>query len=275
MSLALSIGLASPTTAQGPTAADDAIAERMMGGAAPVKGDRVTLWTDPRSFEPEQALTFAAELDKAVPAIEHLTGGRFDSAHYGEPTIHVFVSGRVTISHVYGGYSHASYKRPYLYLHPQRVTRREAPYLHELTHIVLWDFGSHSLREGFASYVEATLAKQGIGYNSGLFGPLERSQVDAAAAAALRGPTGQAALAWIGNAGNTDPKITSAEAPETRQAFYLLARSFVHHLLDTLPMDKFVELYRARDTEEAYRRLTGKSLEDWRRSWLRSLGAGG
>jgi hypothetical protein len=262
--------VARPGGAQDSAAADSAIAARMMAEVQPVHTARVVLWAQPDALSVEQAQAFAAELDAGIAAIERLTGGRVDRAHYGDSVVHVFVSGRVTVSHVYGGYSHARYARPYLYLNPQRVLRQTAPYLHELTHIVLWRFGSHSLREGFASYVEGRLAGEGTGYNSGVFGPGPRTQVDSAAAAALGG-VGAAVLPWVGRPGGTDPSITSAEAPETRAAFYLLTRSFVHHLLDEIDISTFIRLYRADDTEAAYRELTGRSLDEWRTSWTRAL----
>lgn len=267
----LLVSVAPRAAAQDSAAADAAIAERMMADAQPVRTSRVVLWAQPDTLAPDEAQAFAEELSKGLAAIERLTGEQVDKAHYGDSTVHVFVSGRVTVSHVYGGYGHPNYQRPYLYLSPRRVRSRAAPYLHELTHIVLWRFGSHSLREGFASYVEGRLAEEGVGYNSGVFGPGPRAEVDAAAATLLAGDMGATILPWIGRSGGTDPSITGAENPETRAAFYLLARSFVQHLLDEMEMSIFIRLYRAEDTEAAYRDLTGRSLDEWRASWKRSL----
>lgn len=257
--------------AQDSATADAAIAERLMAETQPVRTERVVLWMDPAALPPAEAQAFAAELNDGLKAIEKLTGQTVDRDHYGESQVHVFVSGRVTVSHVYGGYSHARYTKPYLYLSPQRVLRRAAPYLHELTHIVLWQFGSHSLREGFASYVEGRLAGEGIGYNSGVFGPGPREEVDRAAASLLGGKTGATVLPWIGRSGGTDASITGSDAPETRAAFYLLTRSFVQHLLDEIDLAAFIRLYRAEETESAYRELTGRSLDEWRSSWKASL----
>jgi hypothetical protein len=262
---------ARPAVAQDSAPADSAIAARLMEEVQPHRTPRVVLWAQPDALSADEARAFARELDAAVAAIEQLTGERMDRAHYGDSAVHVFVSGRVTVSHVYGGYAHAAYTRPYLYLNPQRVRRRAAPYLHELTHIVLWRFGSHSLREGFASYVEGRLAEEGVGYNSGVFGPGPRAEVDSAAADVLSNGVGAAVLPWIGRPGATDPSITSAGAPESRSAFYLLTRSFVHHLLDKIDIPTFIRLYRADDTEGAYRELTGRSLDEWRTSWTRAL----
>ena len=119
----------------------------MMAELQPVKTRRVTLWAQPDALPAEAAQAFAREFEQGLLAIEALTGERVDAAHYGGSTVHVFVSSRVTISHVYGGYAHPRFDKAYLYLSPQRVKNRTAPYLHELTHIVLWHFGSHSLRE--------------------------------------------------------------------------------------------------------------------------------
>jgi hypothetical protein len=262
---------ARPAVAQDSAPADSAIAARMMAEVQRVRTPRVVLWAQPDALPADEAQAFARELDTAVAAIEQLTGERIDRAHYGDSAVHVFVSGRVTVSHVYGGYAHAAYTRPYLYLNPQRVLRRTAPYLHELTHIVLWRFGSHSLREGFASYVEGRLAEEGVGYNSGVFGPGPRAEVDSAAADVLADGVGAAVVAWIGRSGGTDASITSAEEPETRAAFYLLTRSFVHHLLDEIDIPTFIRLYRADDTDAAYRELTNRSLDEWRARWTRSL----
>jgi hypothetical protein len=262
---------ARPAAAQDSAAADSAIAATLMAQVQPHRTARVVLWAQPDALSAEEAAAFARELDAGVAAIERLTGERVDRAHYGDSAVHVFVSGRVTVSHVYGGYAHPQYTRPYLYLNPQRVRRRAAPYLHELTHIVLWRFGSHSLREGFASYVEGRLADEGVGYNSGVFGPGPRAEVDSAAADVLSDGVGAAVLPWIGRPGGTDASITSAQAPETRSAFYLLTRSFVHHLLDEIDIPTFIRLYRADDTESAYRELTGRSLEDWRAAWTQAL----
>ncbi len=260
-----------PAAAQDSAAVDAAIAERMMAEVQPLRTARVVLWAPPDALPADEARAFAEELEEALIAIERLTGEQVDRGHYGDSAVHVFVSRRVTVSHVYGGYAHPRYSKPYLYLNPQRVRNRAAPYLHELTHIVLWRFGSHSLREGFASYVEGKLAEEGVGYNSGVFGPGPRAEVDAAAATVLSSDVGETVLPWIGRTGGTDPSITSAEAPETRAAFYLLARSFVQHLLDEIDLPTFLRLYRADDAEADYRDLTGRSLDEWRESWRTSL----
>ena len=261
---------AEPSVADAATQ-DQAIADRMMAEIKPIRTARIVLWAQPDALPAEEARQFAEELEKGLVAIERLTGEQVDKAHYGDSAVHVFVSGRVTVSHVYAGYAHAGFNRPYLYLNPRRVRNRAAPYLHELTHIVLWRFGSHSLREGFASFAEGRLAAEGVGYNSGVFGPGPRAEVDAAAASALRSESGAKVLPWIGRSGGTDPSITGADAPNTRAAFYLLTRSFVQHLLDSVDVATFIRLYRADDTEAAYRELTGRPLEDWRASWVRSL----
>ena len=259
--------------AQDSAASDAAIAEHMQAKLQPARSERIVLWADPEVLPAAEASAFAAELGKGLAAIEQLTGEQVDRAHYGGSDVHVFVTPRVTVSHVYGGYSHPEFKLPYLYLNPKRVKNRAAPYLHELTHIVLWDFGSHSLREGFASYVEGRLSSEGIGYNSGVFGPGPRKEVDRAAAKLLAGEVGAKVVRWIGTGGGTDPNITSAQSPETREAFYLLARSFVQHVLDTVDMPTFIQLYRAKDTEAAYRRLTGRLRDEWVASWKEKLAA--
>jgi len=270
--LAALLLIAVPAAAQDQAATDDAIATRMMAEVAPVRAGRIVLWAQPDALPADEARAFASELEIGLAAIIRLTGEQVDRAHYGDAEIHVFVSGRISASHVYGGYAHPRYNKAYLFLNAQRVRNRAAPYLHELTHIVLWQFGSHSLREGFASYVEGRLAGEGIGYNSGVFGPGPRSEVDSAAASALASDAGRSVLGSVGRAGGTDPSITAAGNPSGRATFYLLTRSFVQHLLDETDIPTFIRLYRAEDTEAAYRQHTGRSLEQWRASWIDALG---
>ena len=258
-------------SARDQAAVDAAISDRMIAELQPIRRQRVILWAAPETMPADSAQAFAAELEAGLLAIEGLTGVKVDSTHSGSSTVHVFVSPRVTVSHVYGGYAHPRYAKAYMFLSPERVKRRTAPYLHELTHIVLWEFGSHSLREGFASYVEGRLASEGVGYNSGVFGPATRAETDAAAAAVLASDLGATVVPWIGRSGATDPAVTAAGNEESRAAFYLLARSFVQYLLDRIDLATFVRLYRADDAESAYRELPARSLEDWSTSWQSAL----
>lgn len=266
--------LALSAMAQDQATTDDAIATRMMAEVQPVRVGGIVLWAQPDALPADEARAFAEELDAGLAAIVRLTGEQVDRAHFGDPAVHVFVSSRIATSHVYGGYAHPRYNKAYLYLNARRVRTRAAPYLHELTHIVLWQFGSHSLREGFASYVEGRLAGEGVGYNSGVFGPGPREDVDAAAATVLATDSGRSLIEWIGRKGGTDPSITGADNPSSRAAFYLLTRSFVQHMLDVIDIATFIRIYRAEDTDAAYHQHTGRTLDQWRASWLESLGQG-
>jgi hypothetical protein len=260
-----------PTAAR-TTAADDSIAARLRRVASPIELTRVRLWVEPGALTDEQARRFAARFAVGVEAIERTLGRTLDRARYGSERIEVFVAEDLGASHVYAGYAHMRHDRAWLYLDAARVRAGSAPYLHEATHLVAWRFGSHSLREGLASWVESTVSAGGDGEHSQLFGVRDVASADALAHRALATPAGELALPTIGAPGPADATITAGR-PELRAAYYVLSQSFVGHLVERLGLPVTLQLMEA-DAPDAYARLTGQPLERWRASWLAALGAG-
>jgi hypothetical protein len=229
------------------------------------------LWVDRDALTPEEARAFAAQVSDGVAAVERLTGRALDRARYGDDRVHVFVSRAVTVSHVYGSYEHQRYPKPYLYLNAMKVRRREAPYLHETTHLVAWRFGSHSLREGVASYVEALAAAEGLGYGAGLFGARDAAAADSLARRAAAGPAAARVLPWVGAGGFAPASVTSPSDLEARAAYYVLSQSFAQFLARAVGLPTVLRLYEADDTERAYAALTGDDRATWTRRWLAAL----
>lgn len=271
---ALVLLVAAAPSARAQVPADDSISARLQRAGVRVDAPRAVVWADSAALDPAAARRLATLVSDGVVAIEALTGRTIDRAHYGDDRIHVFVSRAVTVSHVYGGYDHQRHARPYLYLNTLKVRRDEAPYLHEATHVVARRFGSHSLREGVASYVESVLAARGVGYHSALWGVRDTASADSLARAALAGAAAATVLPWIGRAGHAPQGVTSPEAMESRRAYYVLAQSFAGYLAARVGMPTLMRLYEAAD-EGAWRALTGRPLDAWREEWTAALrGAG-
>jgi hypothetical protein len=254
------------------TAADDSIAAHVRAAASPIETPRVRLWVAPGALTAEQARSFAARLTVGVEAVERTLGRTLDRARYGGDRVEVFVADGIGASHVYAGYAHMRHARAWLYLDAARVRDGAAPYLHETTHLVAWRYGSHSLREGLASWVESTVSARGEGEHSQLFGVRDVASADALAHRALATPAGESALRAVGAPGPADAAIT-AGAPEVRAAYYVLSQSFVRHLVERVGLPATLQLMEA-DAPDAYERLTGRPLAGWRASWLAAIGAG-
>lgn len=270
--LAILLTLA-PVVAAAQVPADDAVAARLRAAGTRHDGARVVLWVEPGALDDTTQRRFARALDDGVLAVERTLGVAFDTAHYAEDTIHVFVASDVTVSHVYGGYAHQQHDRPYLYLSAERVRDGSAPYLHELTHLVAWRFGSHSLREGVASWVETAIAEQGAHRGAALFGVTTTRRADELARQLLGTAAGERVLPWIGRGGFADRAITEATPANraSRAAYYVLSQSFAQFLVREAGIDVVVRLYGAADTEAAYVALTGRDREAWIAAWTGTL----
>ncbi|MGZ8469423.1 MAG: hypothetical protein ACXW61_08020 [Gemmatirosa sp.] len=275
IALALPLLLPAAARAQRPVAqvaaADDSVAAHVRRVATPIETPRARLWVEPGALTAEQARSFAAQFTVGVEAVERTLGRTLDRARYGTDRIEVFVADGVGASHVYGGYAHMRHAKPWLYLDAARVRADAAPYLHETTHLVAWRSGSHSLREGLASWVESTVSARGEGEHSQLFGVSDLASADELAHRALATPAGERALAAIGRPGPAD--AITAGRPDERAAYYVLSQSFARHLVERVGLPTTLQLMEA-DAADAYGRLTGQSLDRWRASWLAALGAG-
>lgn len=260
-----------PSSPAAQAAADDSIATAVRRAATRHDTRRAVLWVHANALPADQLAKFAAALDTGIAELERLLGRTLDRAHYAEDTIHVFVADGIGVSHVYGGYSHPRFDRPYLYLDAARVRAGEAPYLHEATHLLVWKFGSHSLREGIASWAESEVLARGVGVGSGLFGSGSPAAIDQRAKDLLDAPAREEVLPVIGRAGLADRRLTSPERPRIRSAYYTMSQSFAQYLVRTFGIPTALRLYEEVTTDEAYEAITGKPLERLKEEWLAAL----
>lgn len=261
----------SPLRAQ--VAADDSIASATRGAGTRHASARAVLWVGAGALSATESARFLAALDTGVATLERLLGRTLDRAHYDEDTIQVFVAEGVGVSHVYGGYSHPRHTKPYLYLDAAKVRAGEAPYLHEATHLLVRGFGSHSLREGVASWAESEVIASGVGVGTGLFGSGAPAEVDARAAMLVDSLAAPEVLAAIGRGGPADQQVTSPRRPRVRAAYYLLSQSFAQYLVRTLGLPTTLRLYEEATTDGAYPEITGRTLETLKSEWTAAIRA--
>ena len=254
---------------------DDSVSARLRRGGERHEMRRAVLWIERGALDSAAVAEFARLADRGVDELERSLGRRLDRAHYGEAKVHYFVSDSVAESHVYGGYEHARYRRPYVYLSARRVRRRRAPYLHETTHLLARGAGSLSLREGLAQYAEATVAERGGGYTPHLFDREGNAGIDRQAGELLASPAGQGVLPWIGTdaaprggAGGV-PRFLSDSA--ARAAFHVLSYSYTKFLVERVGLRTFLAIYAAANVDAALRESTGRESTEWKRAWLAAI----
>jgi hypothetical protein len=267
--LAISFAVAAPpaTATDYEAEGDDGIVRRLRAEGIMLERRRMVLWIDPG--EKGLADSLADRLADGVGVVERRVGVRFDTSHYGQDRIEYFVARDIRRSHVLGGYEHPKHRQPYVFLPLRMVRAGIDPYLHETTHIILWKYGSHTLREGLADFVHSSEPRFGGGINRIADGVFDRSSAERVAAETLRTPIGGQLLAAMG--ANGIPGNDLALGPSRRE-YYVAAYAFVAFLLDAVPMERFVELYTQDDVEAAAMALTGRDMAAWRTAWLGHLG---
>jgi hypothetical protein len=214
------------------------------------------------SLTAEQIDDFAALAEKGAADI-----GRFTGVAPQKQRILIYLSPRVDISHTYPHYPGSFRHEPRVFIDSERVADRSAPYLHELVHAVAGDGGPMWLDEGFAEWVASSVATTYGGYYAPVMSAAN-DRVDAQARAVIeRAPD----VATAGNWFTTDePQLSSQRE---RRAFYVLAHSFTKFLATSLGTSRLVSIHQANEAQ-ALARVTGVSIEEWERRWMKEIGKG-
>ena len=260
-------------------AEDNAITDELRHAGIKYETTRAVVWAEKDSLKPEEIKEFSALVDQGIIDIEKYTRIKFDNNFYKTNKLEYFISSKVTISH--GNREH----KPFVYISTARVKAKSAPYLHETTHIVAFQsMKSLWLQEGFASYVQILIAKRDHYpvYPGDPFNP-EHVDIDQLAREILTSEAGKKALPLIGLNGTPltmkDKEQAKIYAPVMTDrkvaapAFYNLSVSFVKFLVENVGMKKMRRIFTADDTRIGIQQVTGKSVDEWKTEWLKSLAA--
>jgi len=224
---------------------------------------RATLSYEESALSPAEASRFAGLLDKGIADVEsYLRPAAADGLREGRIVFRVgaelpysMTRGR-TVS-----------------LMVERVRTDSAPYLHETVHVLVPSPNrSVWLSEGFASYVESYVSENIGGYDARVFTKTGNRGVDAEAARWLSREAGRTVLPWVGTPG--EPPEMIEERRRVAAPFYVLSQSFAKFLVAKLGLARVITLVSSRVPEAALLHLSGRSVEDWKADWLRTLPAG-
>jgi hypothetical protein len=231
-------------------------------GRAHRETERTVLEFHAEDLSGAEADAFSALVERGVADIEVLVGPSLPSWARRKGRIRFVVSRRVSISRTYG---------TTVLLPLERVRNRSAPYLHETAHALLparddrvW------LSEGLASYLESWVSENRSGYDAHVFTRAGDRGIHRAAQRYLSAAAGRAVLPWVG--GHGEPPEMEEDRAGVARPFYVLSQSFTKFLSDAAGLDVVVRTLVEGDPQ-AIGRLTPRSVEQWRREWLRTLGA--
>ena len=241
--------------------------------AARARGDHVRrgdvhVWVSPGA---DWAESFAAEVRTGVDAVRGvLTAWGLESPTHVE----VYACDRKIVSHAPGG--------PFVFLARAAIEEKRAPWLHEVTHVLLrggprdWmiDFDEETasrtmplwLTEGLTEFVAQTTSETARVASSGPFSTPVARLDETCVSAASDGPASM--LRWVGRAGRA-PELFGSDRFRHARVFYPCATSFIAWLAAGHGLRPLLDAQRATPREqERWEEIAGTSLESERALWL-------
>ena len=235
-------------------------AQQVNGNRVRYDLSRATVLFEAGAFTAEEMGRFAVLADRGVQDIDTLLNHADPGAKLGPPVTFVVRDG-IPMSRTF---------RRTIMLPADRVHRDSAPYLHEATHVLipmteecLW------ISEGFASYVQSYVAERIGGYDGYVFSWGGNRNIDRLARRTLNSDLGRVALPYVGGGG--EPSDLFEKRREVAQPLYVLAHSMVKFMVEGSGLDQVKTLVQAADISGSARRLTGRSIEEWKADWLAML----
>ncbi len=225
--------------------------------------NRATVFFENEAIPPEQMAAFALLADQGIADIDRLLNHAEPGASEG-PRITFVVRDSIPMSR--------SFRRTIM-LPADRVRHETAPYLHETTH-VLFPMGQECLwlSEGFASYVQSYVAESIGGYDGYVFSWGGNRNIDRLARRTLNSERGRALVAFVGSF--EEPKNLFENRLEVAQPLYVLSHSLVKFMVDEAGLEKVAALVKSEDIAGSAPRLTGRSIEGWKKDWLARMERG-
>lgn len=230
-------------------------APEVVGNGIRYQTERASVTFEAHGLTPEQRERFVRLVDKGIADIQSYLGTQ------PSPRISYDVRAAIPISRTF---------RRTVELPLERVRTDSAPYLHETTHaLVRVRSRSMWLSEGFASYVQSSVAEQLGGYDGYVFSWGGNANVDRLARRYLGRDAGRSVLPFVGGAGS--PAEVWEERRQVAAPFYVLSHSFVRFIAVNAGLPVVKAMVGAEDVDAALQRTTGRGLGSWKADWLASL----
>jgi len=180
--------------------------------------------------------TFLKIAEDAYQQVERILGVKLDTATLG-PKVRIYISDLLSVCHVWKGYNHPQDPRGIIFLHRRAylgaMKGLNATYIHELVHLFMWRYHSHTLREGLAEYIALKILPTGLGASPA---GLDWSVAIPAEVIEHLGTTKRPPY-WI----STDPA--------KRRVYYLASYRLVNYLVEAKGLETFMKLYKSESPE--------------------------
>jgi hypothetical protein len=258
------------------------------GGRA--TGRLVDIWYSPGTLSPQHARALADSLDVAVDALVKWMGGTQSWQRIKSDRLRYYFPADRFVAHL--KWPRDTLDAAPLMISAARVQVGPAPYLHETVHALLMpaapffpeEYPDSTTRErmdrrwpqwlveGFAEFAAfevaaATKFPEGdVWRHGGVAG------LDTACAARAAGPRGAESVRRVGTGGYL-PALFGNDRREVAPTFYACSASFSKFLTRRTDPPFMASLFREMGrVDETVARRTGKSLQELRLDWLRSIG---
>jgi len=230
---------------------------RQMGGHR--ETELADLYFETGSLSEEQMSVFAGLAQKGIADIAAFAGVPLPQ----ERKIRYYISSQFPISHSRGNS---------VYLPLARVANQSAPYLHETAHVMV-PCGNCPMwfNEGLASFMQSYVAEHMGGYDGFIFARRGNRGIDRDAVRWMGNDRGRAVLPFIGKP--EEPPQILDDRDNVAAPYYVMAQSLVKYIVENTAQEKLRLVMDDNDFEEALGRVTGKSAEQWKQSWLSQIGS--
>jgi hypothetical protein len=240
--------------AQSPWMLDRRVNSELQQSGTRQETERAVLFFEAGPLSQDEMTEFANLVDKGIKDIGTFLGVSLPP----ESKIRYYISGQFEISHSRG---HS------VYLPMARVANKSAPYLHETTHVIapcpecpMW------FSEGLASFVQSYVSEHMGGYDGIIFARRGNRGIDRDALRWLGNERGQAVLPFIGK--TEEPPQIGEDRSNVAAPYYVMAQSLVKFMAENTEMEKLRAVMADADFDDALKRMTGKTPEEWKQKWL-------
>jgi hypothetical protein len=224
--------------------------------------ERAVLRVEHGFLDTSQTVELGRRIESAIRDVETFINVEFDVEHYKEARIVVHLFESRCISHVKGGYFQVATPHIYMSLDEPRSETPKGPYLHEIVHIIAWEWHDLWIREGLAVFLNDELGGYPTYPNYG-------TELNTATAHSLSDANGRRALTLVATAKRVPGPVMYEY--NVRQPFYIQSGAFAKHLWKTMGRENFLQVYRSKDLVSVYQQLEGHSLLEEKARWLDSL----
>ena len=236
---------------------DRQVALELQQSGAHQETECAVLYFETGELSQDQMSTFAGLVEKGLEDIASFLSVPLPK----DRKVRYFISSQFSTSHSRG---HS------IYLPLARVLNQSAPYLHETVHSIvpcpncpMW------FSEGFASFVQSYVSEHMGGYDGIIFARNGNRGIDRDALRWLASERGQAVLPFIGKP--EEPPQINEDRTNVAAPFYVMAQSLVKYIVENADIKTLRVVMDDADFENALKRVTGKTPEEWKQSWLNRI----